>query len=86
VTYKGETKTFSPEEVSSMILGKMKEVASAYLGKEAKRAVITVPAYFNDSQRQVGGASLVRPAVTGTDLLTLRITLLGRQQLPVFIR
>ena len=53
VTYKGETKTFTPEEISSMILGKMKEIASTYLGKEAKRAVVTVPAYFNDSQRQV---------------------------------
>ena len=36
-----------------MVLGKMKEIASAYLGKEVKRAVITTPAYFNDSQRQV---------------------------------
>ena len=54
VTYKGETKTFTPEEISSMVLGKMKEIASAYLGKEVKRAVITTPAYFNDSQRQVG--------------------------------
>ena len=52
--YKGETKTFTPEEISSMVLGKMKEVASAFLGREAKRAVVTVPAYFNDSQRQVG--------------------------------
>lgn len=51
VQYKGETKTFSPEEVSAMILGKMKDVAESYLGKEVKTAVITVPAYFNDSQR-----------------------------------
>jgi heat shock protein 1/8 len=52
VEYKGETKVFAPEEVSSMVLVKMKEVAEAYLGKEVKDAVVTVPAYFNDSQRQ----------------------------------
>lgn len=52
VTFKGETKTFQPEEISSMVLIKMKEIAEAYLGKEVKNAVITVPAYFNDSQRQ----------------------------------
>mmetsp|Transcript_45331 Transcript_45331/g.84644 ORF Transcript_45331/g.84644 Transcript_45331/m.84644 type:complete len:650 (-) Transcript_45331:210-2159(-) len=52
VDYKGETKQFSAEEVSSMILVKMKEVAEAYLSKDVKNAVVTVPAYFNDSQRQ----------------------------------
>ena len=52
VEYKGETKTFSAEEISSMVLTKMKQIAEAYLGKEVKNAVITVPAYFNDSQRQ----------------------------------
>lgn len=52
VTSKGEQKTFSPEEISSMVLIKMKEIAEAYLGKPVKNAVITVPAYFNDSQRQ----------------------------------
>ncbi|XP_076914035.1 heat shock cognate 70 kDa protein-like [Bidens hawaiensis] len=52
VTYKGEKKEFMAEEISSMILGKMKETAEAYLGKVVKDAVITVPAYFNDSQRQ----------------------------------
>jgi L1 cell adhesion molecule like protein len=52
VEYKGEKKSFKAEEISSMVLGKMREIAEAYLGKEVKNAVITVPAYFNDSQRQ----------------------------------
>jgi len=52
VDYKGESKTFFPEEISSMVLTKMKETAEAYLGKSVTNAVITVPAYFNDSQRQ----------------------------------
>jgi heat shock protein 1/8 len=51
-TYKNELKTFSPEEISSMILVKMKEVAEAYIGEPVTDAVVTVPAYFNDSQRQ----------------------------------
>ncbi|CAG2246847.1 HSPA1s [Mytilus edulis] len=52
VDYKGESKTFFPEEISSMVLVKMKETAEAYLGKLVNNSVITVPAYFNDSQRQ----------------------------------
>jgi len=52
VQYKNETKEFSAEEISSMVLVKMREVAQAYLGKDVNKAVITVPAYFNDSQRQ----------------------------------
>ena len=52
VDFKGETKTFQAEQISSMVLTKMKETAEAYLGKTVKDAVITVPAYFNDSQRQ----------------------------------
>jgi len=52
VTYRGEEKSFAAEEISSMVLIKMKEIAEAYLGKDVKNAVVTVPAYFNDSQRQ----------------------------------
>jgi len=52
VTIKGEAKVFTPEQISAMILEKMKEVAEAYLGRPVKHAVITVPAYFNDAQRQ----------------------------------
>ena len=52
VEYKDEQKQFHPEEISSMILIKMKETAESYIGEEVKDAVITVPAYFNDSQRQ----------------------------------
>ncbi|KAI8917022.1 hsp71-like protein [Powellomyces hirtus] len=52
VVFKGEKKQFTPEQISSMILTKMREIAEAYLGHEVKDAVVTVPAYFNDSQRQ----------------------------------
>lgn len=52
VEHKGQKKRFFAEEISSMILGKMKETAEAYLGKTVTDAVVTVPAYFNDSQRQ----------------------------------
>ena len=52
VEYKTEERSFTPEEVSAMVLTKMKETAEAYLGSEVRDAVVTVPAYFNDSQRQ----------------------------------
>ena len=52
VEYKCETKLFTPEEISAMVLTKMKETAEAHLGCSVKDAVVTVPAYFNDSQRQ----------------------------------
>ena len=52
VTIDGKHRDFSPEEVSAMVLVKMKEIAEAYIGSEVKHAVVTVPAYFNDAQRQ----------------------------------
>jgi len=68
VKYKGEVKDFAPEEISSMVLTKMKETAEAYLGKAVKDAVITVPAYFNDSQRQ---ATKDAGAITGLNVLRI---------------
>nr|CDS18051.1 Heat shock 70 kDa protein 4 [Echinococcus granulosus] len=68
VEYRGETKCFSAEEISSMVLLKMKETAEAYLGKKVSDAVITVPAYFNDSQRQA-----TKDAGTISGLNVLRI-------------
>ena len=52
VQYKGEDKEFTPEEISAMVLTKMKETAESFLGCQVKNAVVTVPAYFNDAQRQ----------------------------------
>jgi len=67
-SFKNELKTFSPEEISSMILVKMKETAEAYLGQPVKQAVITVPAYFNDSQRQ---ATKDAGAIAGLEVLRI---------------
>ena len=52
VNVRGKATAFTPEEISAMVLGKMKDVAEAYLGHTVKNAVVTVPAYFNDAQRQ----------------------------------
>merc|ERR1711878_258141 len=67
VEYKTEERSFTPEEVSAMVLTKMKETAEAHLGSEVKDAVVTVPAYFNDSQRQatkdagvIAGLNIIR--------------------------
>lgn len=68
VTYKGQTKRFAPEEISSMVLTKMKEIAETYLGTSIKNAVITVPAYFNDSQRQ---ATKDAGAIAGLNVLRI---------------
>ena len=68
VEFKGEQKTFSPEEVSAMILVKMKEIAESYLGSPVTEAVITVPAYFNDGQRQ---ATKDAGAIAGLNVLRI---------------
>ncbi|GAB7354716.1 hypothetical protein MBLNU459_g5132t1 [Dothideomycetes sp. NU459] len=68
VQYLNETKTFSPQEISSMVLGKMKEVAEVKLGKKVSKAVITVPAYFNDNQRQ---ATKDAGAIAGLNVLRI---------------
>merc|ERR1711985_229273 len=68
VQYKGEEKTFSAEEISSMVLIKMKETAEAFVGKDVKDVVVTVPAYFNDSQRQ---ATKDAGAIAGLNVLRI---------------
>ena len=68
VSYKGERKQFNPEEISSMVLVKMKEIADSYLGGGVTDAVITVPAYFNDSQRQ---ATKDAGAIAGLNVLRI---------------
>ncbi|CUS11090.1 unnamed protein product [Tuber aestivum] len=68
VEYLGETKQFSPQEISSMVLTKMKEIAEAKLGQAVEKAVITVPAYFNDNQRQ---ATKDAGAISGMNVLRI---------------
>ena len=68
VQSQGDTKQFTPEEISSMVLIKMKDIAESYLGKTVNDAVVTVPAYFNDSQRQA-----TKDAATIAGLNCLRI-------------
>ncbi|KAG8332852.1 Heat shock 70 kDa protein [Homalodisca vitripennis] len=68
VEYKGEVKKFAPEEISSMVLTKMREISETYLGGKVTDAVITVPAYFNDSQRQ---ATKDAGAIAGLNVLRI---------------
>jgi heat shock 70kDa protein 1/2/6/8 len=68
VVYKGEDKKFYPEEISAMVLTKMKEIAEEYLGEKVTQMVITVPAYFNDSQRQ---ATKDAGAIAGLEVLRI---------------
>merc|ERR1711939_449455 len=68
VEFKGETKTFAAEEISSMVLSKMKETAAAFTGKDVEDVVVTVPAYFNDSQRQ---ATKDAGAIAGLNVLRI---------------
>ena len=68
VEYKGERKTFYPEEISSMVLSKMRDVAAGFVGKDVKDVVVTVPAYFGDAQRQA-----TKDAATIAGLNVLRI-------------
>jgi L1 cell adhesion molecule like protein len=68
VDYLGERKQFSPQEISAMVLTKMKEISEAKIGKTVKKAVVTVPAYFNDSQRL---ATKDAGAIAGLDVLRI---------------
>jgi L1 cell adhesion molecule like protein len=68
IQYKGETKKFFPEEISSMVLTKIKETAEAYLEKPVTSAVITVPSHFNTSQRQ---ATKDAGAIAGLNVLRI---------------
>ncbi|KAM1708266.1 hypothetical protein TB1_001332 [Malus domestica] len=78
VTHEGQAKLFADEEISAMVLAKMQEIAEAYLNSTVKNAVITVPAYFNDSQRQatknagsIAGLNVMRIIKRNTTTVTL---------------
>lgn len=64
----GVVRTFAPEEISAMVLGKMKKIAEDYLNRNVTKAVITVPAYFNDAQRQ---ATKDAGTIAGLDVLRI---------------
>lgn len=68
VEYKGQKKQFAPEEISSMVICRMKEIAEVYLGEKIKDAVVTVPAYFNDAQRQ---ATRAAGAIAGLNVIKI---------------
>lgn len=68
VKIESKLKQFTPEEISAMVLSKMKEIAENYLGREVKKAVVTVPAYFNDAQRQ---ATRDAGTIAGLDVIRI---------------
>ena len=67
-TCKGKRETFTPEQISGMVLGEMKSIAERYLGREVTKAVVTVPAYFKDSQRQ---ATRDAGIIAGLDIIRI---------------
>ena len=67
-TCKGKRETFTPEQISGMVLGQMKTIAEDYLGKEVTKAVVTVPAYFKDAQRQ---ATRDAGIIAGLDIIRI---------------